>query len=71
MMTNYRHHGVNTSYVTLRSNRQVVRTVECAYGVLVDLDAEGMVIGIETIGDVSFEMTLLSVVMKASLRNAT
>ena len=63
---------MNVSYTTLAPDGipdgGVARTVEAAAGIMVDVDAEGRVLGVEVIGDGDWVNGLVALAMAGRLR---
>lgn len=57
---------VNAAYVTLRQGKQA-RTVEVSSSVMIDVDAQGQVLGVELLDDGSFQDVLVSLVVDGRL----
>lgn len=59
----------DASYVTLRSGT-VARTAEASLEMMVDLDADGRVLGVEVIGDGDWRDALVALAVAGRLRVA-
>lgn len=61
--------GWRAGYVYLLPERTpVARTIEVSDSVMVDVDAEGRPIGVETLGDADWQSALASLAMRGKVR---
>lgn len=59
---------ITAAYVTLLPDRSVARTIEVGDNAMVDVDADGCPIGIETLDGASWQSVLVTLAMRGRLR---
>lgn len=60
--------GWRASYTYLLPERAVARTIEVGDSVMVDLDAEGRPVGIETLGEMDWQHVLYTLALRGRVR---